>query len=81
MVNRTQQFKLMKNVTESLAGRVGIVRLNSFTYAEAKQNINKISFSPLNFGSSDKINTNEIGISDKIAKIWLNVLVTSGIIY
>ncbi len=30
----SQQFKLMKNVTESLAGRVGIIRLNSFTYSE-----------------------------------------------
>ena len=30
----SQQFKLMKNVQESLAGRVGIVRLNSFTYSE-----------------------------------------------
>ena len=30
----SQQFKLMKNVNESLAGRVGIVNLNSFTYSE-----------------------------------------------
>lgn len=149
----SQQFKLMKNVTESLAGRVGIVRLNSFTYAEAKQNLTKVPFSPLKFKSADKIDVNEIfefifnggmpelydiknmnrnnyfdgyvntylsrdvkdqidvkdifefrrfmvavasrngeqlnyssianeiGISDKTAKLWLNVLVTSGIVY
>lgn len=30
----SQQFNLMKNASESLAGRVGIVNLNSFTYSE-----------------------------------------------
>lgn len=29
----SQAFKLMKNASESLAGRVGIVNLNSFTYS------------------------------------------------
>lgn len=33
----SQQFHLMKNVSESLAGRVGIVSLNSFTYSEIHQ--------------------------------------------
>ena len=55
-----QQFKLMKNVTESLAGRVGIVKLNTLTYSEIKGNLNKVPFNPLNFSKSDKINVNEL---------------------
>ena len=38
----SQQFHLMNNVSESLAGRVGIINLNSFTYSEIK-NISKIN--------------------------------------
>ena len=33
----SQQFHLMNNVSESLAGRVGIINLNSFTYSEIKR--------------------------------------------
>ncbi len=43
----SQQFHLMKNVSESLAGRVGIVNLNSFTYSEIQQNNSKSLFDPL----------------------------------
>lgn len=149
----SQQFKLMKNVNESLAGRVGIVRLNSFTYSESHKNYDKKIFSPLKIEKAEKISVNdlfkfifnggmpelydiknmnrnnyfdgyintylardikdqinindtfefkkfmvavasrngeqlnyssianEIGISDKTVKIWLDVLVTSGIVY
>ncbi len=56
----SQQFKLMNNVTESLAGRVGIVRLNSFTYAEVIKNENKIPFSPNKLSKSEKIDVNKI---------------------
>ena len=56
----SQQFKLMQNVTESLAGRVGIVRLNSLTYSEINGNTKKIPFSPLEFTKSKKIDVNEI---------------------
>ena len=34
----SQQFHLMKNVSESLAGRVGIINLNSFMYSEIVKN-------------------------------------------
>ena len=34
----SQLFDLMKNVTESLAGRAGIVKMNSFTYSEIVRN-------------------------------------------
>lgn len=56
----SQQFQLMKNVKESLAGRVGIVRLNSFTYSEIKENHRKIPFSPLEFKKSDNIDANAL---------------------
>ena len=58
----SQQFHLMKGVSESLAGRVGIVNLNSFTYAEISKNIeNKTVFEPTK--KPDKkplININEL---------------------
>ena len=149
----SQQFKLMKNVTESLAGRVGIVKLNSLTYSEILQTKNKEPFNPLKFVKSESIDvnklyelifkggmpelydiknmnrnnffdgyittylsrdvkeqiditdtlefrrfmisiasrngeqlnytsiSNELGISDKRVKAWLDVLITSGIVY
>ena len=42
----SQLFDLMKNVTESLAGRAGIVKMNSFTYSEIVQNSKKELFNP-----------------------------------
>ena len=42
----SQQFHLMKNVSESLAGRVGIVNLNSFMYSEIVKNEKKELFDP-----------------------------------
>ena len=57
----SQQFHLMKNVSESLAGRVGIVNLNSFTYAEINKNVqNKLLFEPLKLTRAPKINVNEL---------------------
>lgn len=56
----SQQFHLMKNVSESLAGRVGIVSLNSFTYSEIVKNNNKILFDPLNLKKTDKIDINRL---------------------
>ena len=56
----SQQFKLMKNVTESLAGRVGIVNLNSLSYSEVIGNENKLPFDPFNFYKVSEININEL---------------------
>ncbi len=56
----SQQFKLMKNVKESLAGRVGIVKLNSFTYTETKMKENKDIFNPLNMKENENIDVNDI---------------------
>ena len=36
--NVSETFKLMKNASESLAGRVRIINLNSFTYSDIMQN-------------------------------------------
>lgn len=150
----SQQIKLMKNVQESLAGRVGIVKLNSFTYSEIIGNEEKGLFDPANIKKTDEIIdindlyerifqggmpelydvpnlkkkdyfnayvetylskdvkdqldivdmqtfkkfmisvasrngeqlnysniANEIGITDKTVKTWLNILVNSGIVY
>ncbi len=56
----SQQFKLMKNVKESLAGRVGIVKLNSFTYSEIKENNNKVPFEPSNIKQELPIHVNDL---------------------
>lgn len=56
----SQQFYLMKNASESLAGRVGIVNLNSFTYSEIVRNENKDLFDPSEFESSEKLNVNDV---------------------
>ena len=56
----SQQFTLMKNVQESLAGRVGIVNLNSFTYSEINGNKNKVVFKPTEFYPSEEINVNDL---------------------
>lgn len=56
----SQQFHLMKNVSESLAGRVGIVNLNSFMYCEIVRNKSKVLFDPLNLKKAEKINVNEL---------------------
>lgn len=56
----SQQFSLMKNASESLAGRVGIVNLNSFTYSEIVKNNNKGLFNPNNLVKSPKININDL---------------------
>lgn len=56
----SQQFQLMKNVSESLAGRVGILNLNSFNYSEIKQTLPKDVFAPDNLKKKEKINVNDI---------------------
>lgn len=42
----SQTFELMKNVSESLAGRVGIVKMNSLTYKEINNKVNNVVFNP-----------------------------------
>lgn len=56
----SQQFKLMKNVTESLAGRVGIVKLNSFTYSEICGKSESEPFNPDDIKQASHINVNEL---------------------
>ena len=56
----SQQFHLMKKTSESLAGRVGIINLNSFTYSEIKQNRNKTLFDPTDLKKAPPIEANEL---------------------
>ena len=59
----SQQFHLMKNVSESLAGRVGIINLNSFMYSEIVKNKRKELFDPakLNeYKTMSKIDVNKL---------------------
>ena len=56
----SQQFHLMKNASDSLAGRVGIINLNSFTYSEIIQNENKKLFDPIDIRKSPKIDINDL---------------------
>lgn len=75
----SQQFNLMKNASESLAGRVGILNLNSFSYAEIVENKNFSLFDPINLKKSDYIDVNKLyesiflgGMPDLIAQKNIN---------
>lgn len=59
-ITGSQQFNLMKNASESLAGRVGIVNLNSFTYSEIVKNENKDLFNPDKLKKAAKIEVNDL---------------------
>ena len=56
----SQTFELMKGISESLAGRVGIVKMNSLTYKELNRNINNEVFDPNLIKERDYINSNDI---------------------
>lgn len=56
----TQTFELMKNVSESLAGRVGIIKMNSLTYKEINNCVNNEIFNPDDIKESDSINVNDL---------------------
>lgn len=50
----------MKNVSDSLAVRVGILKLNSFNFSEIKQTFPKEVFTPDNLKKKEKINVKYI---------------------
>ena len=56
----SQKFALMDGVSESLAGRVGIVDINSFCYNEIVENEDATPFSPTNLKKAKPINVNEL---------------------
>lgn len=53
----SQAFELMKGVTESLAGRAGILKMNSFTFAEINKNITSNVFDPENIIEKESIDS------------------------
>lgn len=59
-ITGSQQFNLMEKASESLAGRVGIINLNSFTYSEIVQNEKKELFNPDELKKSPKIEVNKL---------------------
>ena len=58
-LSSSQAFELMQGVTESLAGRVGILKMNSFTYNEIVQNENANIFDPEKLEKRDFIDVNK----------------------
>ncbi len=62
----SQQFQMMKGVTESLAGRVGIVNLLGFSNAELKKRKSEPFLPTLEF-SADELNVNVV---DFYHDIW-----------
>lgn len=53
----SQAFELMKGVTESLAGRAGILKMNSFTFSEINKNITSNVFDPENIIEKESIDS------------------------
>ena len=57
----SQPFSLMKNVSESLAGRAGIVEMNSFTYSEAcSETDGKLPFNPEHLTEDKPLDVNAV---------------------
>lgn len=55
----SQKFQLMKGVSESLAGRVGILEMSSLSYAE-KHKLKTTLFDPRKIEKKDKISPNHL---------------------
>ncbi|MCL2066809.1 MAG: ATP-binding protein [Treponema sp.] len=68
-ITGSQQFNLMANVTESLAGRVGILSLQGFSQAEKDNAPDTAPFLPSkkNLAASEKTNK---GVKDIFNRIW-----------
>lgn len=57
----SQAFNLMEGVSESLAGRAGIVEMNSFTFRESSRILNQTAiFDPSQYTNSSPISTDEV---------------------
>lgn len=55
----SQRFELMQNVSESLAGRAGIIEMNSFTYSEIIQNKSRKLWDINNLKQKEYIDVNK----------------------
>lgn len=67
----SQQFHLMKGVSESLAGRVSIIQMQGFSLSESKEKLNNLKFLPTNdwILNKEKIGTN-LSYEDLFRLIW-----------
>ncbi len=67
----SQQFSMMKNVTESLAGRIGILNLQGISLAEEQKRANNLPFLPdLNLLKERQKTAKSITIKQLYHKIW-----------
>ena len=67
----SQQFNMMKNVSESLAGRVGIINLMGFSLSELLHKTSQESFLPvLDYIECARKNTKSYNLKDLYQIIW-----------
>lgn len=67
----SQQFHMMKNVSESLAGRVGIINLMGFSLSELESNIKKQPFMPtLDYINSVRADSKKYSLKEIYEIIW-----------
>lgn len=67
----SQQFHLMKGVSESLAGRVGVVNLLGFSQREQSSHAESEPFLPIPENLSARDGSPQILLQELFAKIWL----------
>ena len=68
----SQQFHLMAGVSETLAGRVGILRLLGFSQAELDGTPDKAPFLPL--AETMRTDDAQVGLLDQYERIWTGAL-------
>ncbi len=66
----SQQFLLMKNVSESLAGRVGILKLQAFSCQEKNNNPNILPFLPTEDFIKQAEKNKKLDITNIFYEIW-----------
>lgn len=68
-ITGSQQFSLMQNVSETLAGRVGIMHLQGFSQSEKFENYQQIPFLP-ELQNIENRKSNAIGTDNIFHTIW-----------
>jgi len=72
----SQQFHLMSGVSESLAGRVGIVNLLGFSHRELESNPIHRSFLPTEQVLAERDNSRIILLPDLYKRIWYGCVIS-----
>jgi predicted AAA+ superfamily ATPase len=66
----SQQFEMMKNVTESLAGRVAILHLQGISLAEEQGHADDAPFLPTVYGMKARTHRKSLGVKEVYHRIW-----------